>query len=92
MRGAAVVVKNERTGEERTATTTDDGTFVVPALKASNYVVTATAPNFAPAKVTDVQVSVGQERNLTITLTTTELTASVDVVGGTEAATDTSFA
>jgi hypothetical protein len=92
VRGAAVVVKNERTGEERTATTTDDGTFVVPALKASNYVVTATAPNFAPAKVTDVQVSVGQERNLTITLTTTELTASVDVVGGTEAATDTSFA
>ncbi|HEY0378636.1 MAG TPA: carboxypeptidase regulatory-like domain-containing protein [Pyrinomonadaceae bacterium] len=92
VRGAAIVVKNERTGEERTATTNDDGTFIVPALKASDYTVTATAPNFAPAKVTDVQVSVGQERNLNITLATTELTASVDVVGGTEAATDTSSA
>ncbi len=90
--GATVVVKNERTGEERTATTTDEGTFTVPALKASNYMVTATAPNFAPAKVTDVQVAVGQERNLSITLGTTEVTASVNIVAGAEAVTDTSSA
>ncbi|HKQ54024.1 MAG TPA: TonB-dependent receptor [Pyrinomonadaceae bacterium] len=90
--GAAVVVRNERTGEERTATTNDDGTFVVPALKASSYVVTATAPDFAPAEVAGVQVAVGQERNLNITLTTTELTASVNIVAGAEAVTDTSSA
>ncbi len=90
--GASVLVKNEKTGEERTATTNDDGTFTVPALKASNYVVTATAPNFAPAKVTDVQVAVGQERDLNITLGTTEVTASVNIVAGTEAVTDTSSA
>ena len=90
--GATVVVRNERTGEERSVTTTDDGTFSVPALKASNYIVTATGQNFAPSRVTDVQVSVGQELNLNITLKTTEVTASVDVVAASEAATDTSSA
>ncbi|HJU54193.1 MAG TPA: TonB-dependent receptor [Pyrinomonadaceae bacterium] len=92
VRGASVLVKNEKTGEERTATTNDDGTFAVPALKASNYTIIATAPDFAPAQVTDVQVAVGQERNLNITLGTTEVTASVNIVAGTEAVTDTSSA
>jgi hypothetical protein len=90
--GATIVVRNERTGEERSATTTDDGTFAVPALKASNYIVTATGQNFAPSKVTDVQLSVGQELSLNITLKTTEVTASVDIVAASEAATDTSSA
>ncbi len=90
--GANILVRNERTGEERTATTNDDGTFSVPALKASNYIVTATAQNFAPSKVTDVQLMVGQELNLNITLRTTEVTASVDIVASSEAITDTGSA
>jgi hypothetical protein len=90
--GATVVVRNERTGEERSAVTTDGGTFAVPALKASSYVVTATGQNFAPSKVTDIELAVGQELNLSITLRATEVTASVDVVATTEAATDTSSA
>ena len=43
--GAAVVVKNERTGEERAATTNAEGVYQIPALKASNYTVTVTAPS-----------------------------------------------
>jgi hypothetical protein len=84
--GATVMVRNDRTGEERTATTGGDGTFAVPALKASNYTVTATGKDFAPSKVTDVQLSVGQELALNITLKTSEVTASVDVVSASEAA------
>lgn len=84
--GATVTVRNDRTGEERTATTGGDGTFAVPALKASNYTVTATGKDFAPSKVTDVQLSVGQELALNITLKTSEVTASVDVVSASEAA------
>ncbi len=90
--GATVVVRNERTGEERTATTSDDGTFAVPALKASDYIVTATGQNFAPSTVTDIQLNVGQELNLNITLKTSEVSASVDIVAASEAATDTSSA
>jgi len=87
--GATVTVRNDRTGEERTATTNDDGTFAVPALKASDYTVTATGKDFAPSKVTDVQLSVGQELALNITLKTSEVTASVDVVSASEAAIST---
>ena len=35
--GAAVSVKNERTGEERKGTTNDDGYFVITSLKPSTY-------------------------------------------------------
>lgn len=52
--GVAVVVKNERTGEERTTTTTDQGYYVVTALKPSVYTVRATLPQFVPAESTHV--------------------------------------
>jgi outer membrane receptor protein involved in Fe transport len=90
--GATVSVRNGRTGEERTATTGGDGTFAVPALKASNYTVTATGKDFAPSKVTGVQLSVGQELALNITLKTSEVTASVDVVSASDAAISTGSA
>lgn len=90
--GATVLVRNERTGEERTVVASPEGVYQIPALKASNYTLTASAPNFAAAKITDVQISVGQELNLPVTLGAKELTASVDIVGGTEAATDTGSA
>jgi len=35
--GASVTARNQRTGEERTGTTNTDGTFSIPALKASAY-------------------------------------------------------
>src|SRR4051794_13420096 len=38
--GANVTAKNERTGEERNATTDAEGVYQIPALKASNYTVT----------------------------------------------------
>ena len=90
--GANIVVTNDRTGEERTAVSSIEGTFGVPALKASDYTVTATGQNFAPSRVTGIQLSVGQELKLNITLKTSEVTASIDVVAGAEAATDTSSA
>jgi hypothetical protein len=90
--GATIVVRNDRTGEERTATASDDGTFIVPALKASNYTVTANAPNFAASKVTDIQLNVGQELNLNVTLKTSEVTATVSVAASSEVATDTGSA
>ena len=90
--GANVSVRNERTGDERTATTNVEGTFSVPALKASSYTVTVTGKDFAPSKVTDVQLNVGQELTLNIILKTSAVTASVDVVAASESATDTGSA
>src|SRR5205085_61889 len=91
--GATVVAKNERTGDERSATTGGDGVYQIPALRASNYTVTVSAPNFAANTVTGVQVNVGQEQKLDLLLSAQGLTESVTVVGGTiDAAIDTGSA
>src|SRR6266540_1693921 len=45
--GASVVVKNEHTGEQRTATTNESGYYVVAALKPAVYSVTVDAQNMA---------------------------------------------
>ncbi|HWW76991.1 MAG TPA: TonB-dependent receptor, partial [Pyrinomonadaceae bacterium] len=91
--GASVVVKNERTGEERAATTNAEGVYQIPALKASDYAVTVTAPNFAANTFTDIKINVGQEQKLDVALTAAGVTESVDVVAGaTEAAIDTGSA
>ena len=91
--GATVVVRNERTGEERSATTDAGGIYQVPALHASTYSVTVTAKNFAAGTITGVQVNVGQEQKLDLTLNAQGLSENVTVVSGaTEAAIDTGSA
>jgi hypothetical protein len=91
--GATVTAKNERTGEQRNVTTDAEGLYQIPALKASDYTVTVTAPNFAANTFTNVRINVGQEQKLDVSLSTGGLTESVDVIAGaTEAAIDTGSA
>lgn len=81
--GATIVVKNERTGEERTATSNDDGHFIVSALRPSFYTVTASAKDLS-FKTSGVQVLVGQEVNLALVVQPTGVEARVDIVGAGE--------
>jgi carboxypeptidase family protein len=89
--GASVTARNQRTGEERTGTTNADGTFSIPALKASAYTVTATATGLG-ATVKDVEVNVGRETNLNIGMKLGDVTASVNVVVGEESTVTTGSA
>jgi len=89
--GATVTVKNERTGEERTATSSEDGTFIVAALKASTYSVTVSA-NGLSAKASNLQVLVGQELTLPITLTPSGVEAKVDINASAEESLETGSA
>src|SRR5260221_725861 len=90
--GASVTARNQRTGEERTGTTNTDGTFSIPALKASAYTVTATATGLG-ATVKDVDVNVGRETNLNIGMKLADLTAAtVNIVSSAEATVTTGSA
>ncbi|HEX6046795.1 MAG TPA: carboxypeptidase regulatory-like domain-containing protein [Pyrinomonadaceae bacterium] len=89
--GASVVVKNERTGEERTATSNDSGYFMIASLKPSLYTLTAMAQNLT-VRVTSVRVLVGQELNLPLTLQATGVEAKVDVAVTGDSAIDTGSA
>lgn len=83
--GAIVTAKNDRTGEERTATSTNDGTYIITNLKPSTYTVTVTGTNLS-ATATNVQVLVGQEFKLDLTLQPKGVAATVDVTTTTDAA------
>ncbi len=89
--GASVVVKNERTGEERTATTNEVGYYTISALRPSVYSVAATAQNLT-VHMTNVQVLVGQELNLGLTLQATGVEAKVDITATGDTALDTGSA
>jgi Carboxypeptidase regulatory-like domain len=82
--GATIVVKNERTGEERTAVSNESGYFIVSALRPSSYTVTATAKELS-AKTSNVQVLVGQEYTLTMVAQPTGVAATVDITAGGDA-------
>ncbi|HXM35634.1 MAG TPA: carboxypeptidase regulatory-like domain-containing protein [Pyrinomonadaceae bacterium] len=90
--GASVVAKNDRTGEERTVSSSDSGTYTMAGLKPSTYTVTASAPGLS-VKAAGIQVLVGQEIKLNLTLQPAGLEAvKVNVVAGSDAAMTTESA
>jgi hypothetical protein len=88
--GATVTVKNERTGEERTVTTNEQGNYTAAALKPSVYGVKATLDAFAPAEVTGIQLVVGQRLTLDLTVQPAGVAESITVETAAEATLDTS--
>ena len=89
--GASVVVKSERTGEERTATSTESGSYIVSGLRPSLYTITATAQSLT-VRATGVQLLAGQELKLNLTLQATGVEAKVDIVTATDTGIDTGTA
>jgi hypothetical protein len=89
--GAAITVINERTSEERTVTTSADGMFSISALKAAAYTVTATTTGLG-TKMQNLNLSVGQEVTLNLTLKVMELTAAISIVASDEVAVSTGSA
>jgi hypothetical protein len=89
--GATVVIRNDKTGEERTAISSTEGVYIVTSLRPSSYTVTATTQGLS-AKATNVQVLVGQEQKLNLTLQATGVEAKVDVIAGVDAALTTESA
>src|SRR5947209_768121 len=85
--GTTVTAINERTREERTGTAGTDGTYSIPALKASTYTVTATADGLA-TRITGVNLNVGTSVTLNLSLSIGDLSAIVNVVSSEGAISD----
>jgi len=79
--GAKVTVKNERTGEERSALSNDQGYFLISYLKPSNYAIKAERTGFAAIEYTAMPVAVGQELALDFELKPAGIQEDVIVVG-----------
>src|SRR5262245_24733077 len=90
--GATITVKNERTGEVRTTTANQEGSFTVTNLKPSLYTIQVTAANFSKSEYNNVEIVVGQAFDLAAELKPAGSSESITIIGSNEAALDTSSA
>jgi hypothetical protein len=78
---AKVLVKNEKTGDERTAQTGPQGYFVIGSLKPSAYTVKVEKAGFGVIEYTAMPVAAGQELTLDFELKPAGVQELVTVVG-----------
>ncbi|MCA1620952.1 MAG: TonB-dependent receptor [Acidobacteria bacterium] len=75
VKDATVTATNAATGETRTATTSEDGTYVMPALDPGLYSVRIEAAGFQPTNVQEVKLETGGRQAVDVVMT-------VGAVGG----------
>src|SRR5215831_262797 len=79
--GAKVTVRNTGTGQERSTTTSADGSYSVPELPIGTYTVTISQTGFQTSVTTGVVVDVATERRVDAVLRAGEVSQSVEVSG-----------
>jgi len=90
---ATVTITNVGTSIQKTLQTDNSGGFVASAVPFGNYVVSATASNFAEAKSEQIVLNVGATVHVNLTLTVAAAEQKVEVTGTTTTvATDTTTA
>ncbi len=77
--GAAVVVKNNATGETFDSTSNESGVFSIPAISVGTYTVTVTLQGFKTAVLNDVRIVTGTAASIKATLEIGALSESVQV-------------
>lgn len=92
MGGATVTVHNERTGEDRTATSDGSGAFTLFSLSPAPYTLKANASGFNAAELDHLNLLVGQEFVWNAALPLSSTTTSVTVDADQLVAVDTSSA
>jgi hypothetical protein len=79
--GVTVEIKNERTGDARTAVTNEKGYFLVTQLRPSTYTIRVARTGFAPIEYTAMPLNVGQELTLDFELKPASVQEAITVVG-----------
>jgi hypothetical protein len=80
--GAAVEVVNDNTGEKRTTTSAENGSYSITNLPVGTYTVTASATGFSPATAKEVKVSVSFVTEVPLALAVGGATANVTITSG----------
>jgi hypothetical protein len=78
---AKVLVKNERTGEERSSLTNSQGYFIIGSLRPSTYTIKVEKGGFAVIEYTAMPLAVGQELTLDFEIKPAGVQEQVTVVG-----------
>lgn len=89
---AIVKATDTRTGAEREVQSDDKGFYILTNLLPSVYDLTASQAQFATARYTEINLSVGQERTVNIVLQPATVTSEITVSAGELTTIDTSSA
>jgi hypothetical protein len=76
---AKVHVHNDETGNERNLTTASDGRYSAPSIPVGTYTVSAELPGFSPAHRGNIGLTVGQSKQIDLTLSLDSVTQQVTV-------------
>lgn len=87
-----VKITNQKNGAVREAVTSASGVYFAPGLSPSSYSVLAVSPGLENSQYTDINLAVGQERTLNITMQAAGVATSITVSGGDLAVVETSSA
>ncbi len=82
---ATIIITNVGTSFQKTLQTDDGGNFTASALPSGNYVVSATASNFAEAKSQPIVLNVGATVHANMALTVEAIHETVEITGTTTA-------
>ncbi len=77
--GANIAVKNVATGSVRTTKSNGAGLFNVPDLQPSAYELTVSANGFGTQRRTNIELAVGAQQVLNVTLTPSSVASTIDV-------------
>src|SRR6266511_2577935 len=79
--GATITLFNNGTTLQRQATTNDDGGFTVALVPPGTYTLNAQRDGFAPVRVQNIVLNVGDQKALKVELKAGDVNAQVQVVG-----------
>ena len=79
---ANLSIRNNATGDVRTATTNSKGLYSAQSLQPGFYSITVSAPGFATHIEQDVELTVGSTREVDLSLTPGQVTERVEVSAG----------
>jgi hypothetical protein len=77
--GASIEAVNDNSGDKRTASSADNGTYLITNLAVGTYTVTASATGFSPATAKEVKVSISFATEVPLALAVGGATANVVV-------------
>src|SRR6266702_2899595 len=76
---AVILVHNDETGNERRLTTGQDGRYSAPSIPIGSYTITAQLDGFAAQRRTGIPLTVGQSKQIDLTLTVNAVEQQVTV-------------
>jgi hypothetical protein len=82
--GATITLTDVGKGTTRTASTDENGNYVILSLLPSTYTLKVEAAGFAPKTLTNVKLEVGQAANVPINLSAGGVQAEVNIAAGNE--------